>query len=47
MEQNEVVLRAQEKESICVCMAKPQNGDKLIDCHSEPLIMENFFICPA
>ena len=30
IEQNEVVLRAQEKESSCVCMAKPQNGDKLI-----------------
>ena len=36
MEQNEVVLRAQEKESFCVFMAKPQNGDKLIECHSEP-----------
>ena len=43
MEQNEVVLRAQEKESICVCMAKPQNGDKLIECHSEPCNNGTFF----
>ena len=43
MEQNEVVLRAQEKESICVCMAKPQNGDKLIECHSEACNNGKFF----
>ena len=46
MEQNEVVLRAQEKESICVYMAKPQNGDKLI-VTVHHVIMENFSICPA
>ena len=43
MEQNEVVLRAQEKESICVCMAKPQNGDILIECHSAPWNNGKFF----
>ena len=41
--QNEVVLRAQEKGSICVCMRKPQNGDKLIECHSDSCSNGKFF----
>ena len=43
MKQNEVILRAQGIESICVCMAKPQNGDKLIECHNEPCNNGKFF----
>ena len=43
MEQNDVVLRAQVKESICVCLAKPYNGDKLIECHSDSCNDGTFF----